>query len=409
MAIAIEQRATPRSLAILGGEPAFAEPLHVGRPNIGRRQELFDYLNLILDNRWLTNNGPLLVEFEARLRALLGVKHCMAVCNATVGLEIAARALGLDGEVIVPSFTFVATAHALQWLGITPVFADVDPDTHTLDPASVEALITPRTTGILGVHLWGRPCDIAGLQAVAEAHGLRLYFDAAHALACSYNGRMIGNYGNLEVFSLHATKFANAFEGGVIATNDDELAAQVRLMRNFGFSGYDQVDSVGINGKMNEISAAMGLVSLNAMDEFVAVNRRNHAWYRQALAGLPGIKLAQYDEQERRNYQYVVVEVDEALAGLSRDALVEVLWAERVLARRYFYPSCHRMEPYCTLDPETNERLPHTNRLSAQVMALPTGTAMGRNEIETVGSILSAALAQAAKVKQARSQRDTAS
>ena len=273
------------NLAILGGVPAFTEPLHVGRPNIGDRTALLSRINDLLDRHWLTNNGPFVREFEGRIADFLGVKNCIAMCNATVALEIATRALGLHGEVIVPSFTFIATAHALQWQETTPVFCDVDPATHNLDPGKVEAMITPRTTGIMGVHVWGRPCDIDALDEIARRRSLKLMFDAAHAFGNSYRGRMIGNFGQVEVFSFHATKFFNTFEGGAVVTNDDDLAAKIRLMTNFGFAGYDNVIYVGTNGKMPEVSAAMGLTGLESLDEFIAANRRNHAAYRAGLLG----------------------------------------------------------------------------------------------------------------------------
>ena len=249
--------------------------LHVGCPNIGNRQDLRRRIDDILDRRWLTNGGPYVNEFEQRVAEFIGVKHCIATCNATVALEILIRALGLTGEVIVPSFTFVATVHALQWQGITPVFCDIDPRTHNIDPRKVEELITSRTSGILGVHLWGRPCPIAKLQALANRHGLALLFDAAHAFACKHRGRMIGGFGRAEVLSFHATKFINAGEGGAVVTNDDDLAAQIRLMKNFGFSGFDKVTSIGTNGKMSELSAAMGLTNLESLKKFTRANRSN--------------------------------------------------------------------------------------------------------------------------------------
>ena len=375
-------------LAILGGASAFDERLHVGRPNIGDRRALLARINDMLDRLWLTNNGPFVQEFERRVADFLGVRHCIAMCNATVALEIAARALELHGEVIVPSFTFVATAHALQWQEITPVFCDVDPATHNLDPARVEAMITPRTTGIMGVHVWGRPCAIEALNEIAGRRGLKLIFDAAHAFGNSYKGRMIGNFGLAEVFSFHATKFFNTFEGGAVVTNDDELASKIRLMTNFGFAGYDKVIYVGTNGKMSEISAAMGLTGLESLDEFIAANRLNCATYRAGLQAVPGIKLIAYNETERNNYQYVIVEVDEMATGISRDDLVRVLHAENVLARRYFYPGCHEMEPYRSYFPHAGLLLPETEKLTQRVMSLPTGTAVGPEEIETICAVI---------------------
>jgi dTDP-4-dehydro-6-deoxyglucose aminotransferase len=386
-------------LAILGGPRSFMEPLHVGKPNIGDRAALLDRVNNLLDRRWLTNNGPFVQEFEQRISDLLGVKHCIAMCNATVALEITSRALRLQGEVILPSFTFVATAHALQWQEVTPVFCDVDPATHNLDPSKVEAMITPRTAGIIGVHLWGRPCAIEALSEIAQRRHLKLMFDAAHAFGCSHNGRMIGNFGEAEVFSFHATKFLNTFEGGAVTTNDDDLASKVRLMKNFGFSGQDNVVYVGTNGKMSEVSAAMGLTGLESLDQFITTNRRNYATYRSELQDLPGLQVITYNEAERGNYQYVVVEIDEVAAGISRDDLVRVLWAENVLARRYFYPGCHQMEPYRSSFPHSGLALPQTERLTQRVMSLPTGTAVGHEEVAAVCAIIRLAISNGPELR----------
>jgi len=387
-----------KRLAILGGTPAFSEPLHVGRPNIGDRQAFIRRVEDMLDRRWFTNNGPYVQEFERRIAEMVGVKHCVAMCNATIGLEIATRAAELRGEVIVPSFTFIATAHALQWQEITPVFCDVAPGSHHIDPAQVERMITPRTTGIIGVHVWGVPCDIEALTEIAQRRGLHLMFDAAHAFGCSYRGRMIGSFGEAEVFSFHATKFLNSFEGGAVCTNNDQLAERMRFMRNFGFAGVDDVDFIGTNGKMTEVCAAMGLTSLESLDEIVAINKRNYLAYQQVLASFDGIQLYAYDETERCNYQYVIVEVDERRAGISRDALVKVLQAENVLARRYFYPGANQMEPYQSYFPHARLLLPETERLVRRVMSLPTGTATSVQDIEKIGAIIEAAIAQRAEI-----------
>jgi dTDP-4-amino-4,6-dideoxygalactose transaminase len=380
------------SLAVLGGSAAFQEPLHVGRPNIGDRKLLISLVEQLLDRHWLTNNGPFVQKFEQRIADMLGVKHCIAVCNATIGLELAIRAADLRGEVIVPSFTFVATAHALQWQEITPVFCDIDPRTHHIDPAKVERMITPRTTGIIGVHTWGRACDTETLATIAAKRKLKLLFDAAHAFGCSHHGKMIGSFGLAEVLSFHATKFLNTFEGGAIVTSDDALAARIRLMKNFGFAGYDNVIYVGTNGKMPEVCAAMGLASLESMEDFIAVNRRNYMAYKRRLAEIPGVSLLMYDESERCNYHYIVAEVDEAIAGVTRDQLVQVLHAENVLARRYFYPGCHRMEPYRSFFPHARLLLPETERVSNRVLILPNGTSVGPKEIEKICSIIALAI-----------------
>jgi dTDP-4-amino-4,6-dideoxygalactose transaminase len=375
-------------LALLGGPAAFDEALHVGRPNIGDRDRFLARVNEMFDQHRLSNNGPFVRELEEKLAAFLGVKHCIAMCNATIALESTARALGLQGEVIVPSFTFVASAHALQWQEITPIFCDVDPFTHNIDPSKIESLLTPRTSGILGVHVWGRACDVESLREIARQHNLKLMFDAAHAFACTHQGQMIGGFGDAEVFSFHATKFFNSFEGGAVTTNDDDLAKRLRGMRNFGFAGLDMVVDIGTNGKMSEIAAAMGLTSLESLDEFIRVNYENYLAYCTGLQDIPGVWLIEYTKQEKNNYQYVVIEIDEVAAGLSRDLLIKILHAENILARRYFYPGCHQMEPYRSYFPNAGLLLQETEKLTQKVLQLPTGTALGKTEIDQICKLI---------------------
>lgn len=393
-------------LAVFGGERAFERVLHVGRPNIGDRDRLLARIEEMLDRRWLTNRGPYVEEFEERVAALLDVKHCIAVCNATIALEIAIRAAGLEGEVIVPSFTFIATAHALQWQGMTPVFCDVAPGSHNIDPHQIERLITPRTTGIIGVHVWGVPCAVDALQTIADRHNLTLLFDAAHAFGCSHQGQMVGAFGAAEIFSFHATKFFNTFEGGAVTTNDDDLARKIRLMQNFGFAGMDNVIYLGTNGKMSEPAAAMGLTGLESLDRFIETNHANYRRYRQGLDGVPGVRMLAYDEAERRNYQYIVLEIDERAAGVSRDRLLEILHAENVRARRYFYPGCHRMEPYRSYFPHAGLLLPETERLVTRVLTLPTGTAVAGDEIDAICQIIRLVVENSSAVSAAFYKRD---
>ena len=395
-------------LAILGGRPLFDELRHVGRPNIGKREDFIQRVNEMFDRRWLTNNGPNVVEFERRIAEYTGAPYCVAVCNATVGLELVARALGLAGEVIVPAFTFVATAHAMDWLGIEPVFCDVHPDTHTIDPREVEKLITDRTTAIIGVHTWGNVCDVAALGELAGRHGLRLIFDAAHAFACGHDGQMVGSFGDAEVFSFHATKFMNSFEGGAITTRDPVLAERLRGMRNFGFAGVDNVTLNGTNGKMTEISAAMGLTSLDSVDAFIEVNRRNYAIYSTEIAKIDGLSVYPLPDRDATNYQYVVVEVDEARAGLSRDCIVDIMLAEGIAGRRYFYPGVHRMEPYRSRAIKA-AHLPVTEALVERVLQLPTGTAMSEADVVASCELLAFLVKNGRAIASALSERQLAS
>lgn len=370
-------------LAVFGGKSAFSTLLHVGSPNTIDLEAYIARIREVYQANWLTNNGQFVQELESRTARYFGIKHCIAVSSGTTGLEIAIRSTGLKGQVIVPSFTFVATAHALHWLGIEPVFCDIDPDTHSIDPAKVIELITPETTGIIGVHTWGSVCRILELEEISEKHGLILLFDAAHAFGSRDGHGMAGGFGKAEVFSLHATKFINSAEGGLITTNDDELAEKMRLMRNFGFAGYDRIVSVGINGKMSELAAAAGVTALDSLDRFLDHNRANYSCYADLLSGIAGLSIHQVDAL-KSNCQYIVVEIDDALTGIHRDMVMDVLWKENVLARRYFYPGCHRSEPYMSIYPDSSERLRETESLCDRVLCLPTGTSIDK---ETIGGI----------------------
>jgi dTDP-4-amino-4,6-dideoxygalactose transaminase len=367
--------------------PLFSEPLHVGRPNLGDRTRLLSRFEDLLNRRWLTNDGPYVRAFEQAITEYLNVSHCIVVCNATIGLQLAIRALDLKGEAIVPSFTFPATVHALALEGVTPVFCDIDPETHNLDPYEAERLITSRTTAILGVHLWGNPCAVDSLGDLTQQRGLRLLYDAAHAFGCSHHEQMIGNFGDAEVFSFHATKFLNSGEGGAIVTNDDALAERLRRLRNFGLQD-GEVTEVGANAKMTEFCAAMGLTSLESRDEFIERNRQNHAAYRAALSATPGIRLLFAETAEQHNWQYVVAEVDRHVAGVTREEAIAALHSQNVLAKRYFSPGCHRMPPYVATHDATRSPLPHTERLCDRLLQLPTGSAVSQLDIVRIGDFL---------------------
>jgi dTDP-4-amino-4,6-dideoxygalactose transaminase len=391
-------RARPRPLAALGGgEPAFAEPIVVGKPNLPDRALLHELLDDILDRDRLSNNGPLVQEFEAAVRAITGTRHAVATANGTLGLELAVRALGLTGEVLVPSFTFVATAHCLRWQGIQPRFVDIDPATHLLDPTLLERHITPNTSGILAVHTWGNPCNVDALRSVADAHGLALLFDAAHAFSNAYPTGPVGGGGAAEVFSFHATKFVQAFEGGMITTDSDELADVVASMRNFGFTGVDRVDHLGTNGKMSEISAAMGLASLREMHRATSANAQNLEAYRNGLADVPGLALLPH-AVGNVSHQYVVAELDPVASSISRDLLVDVLEAENVFVRRYFHPGVHRLQPYRTEQPDAGETLPQTAAVSARVLVLPTGMAVTPEMVGRVCELVAQAVESGAEL-----------
>ncbi len=382
-------------LAVFGGPEAFLNPLFVGRPNAIERARLFERLDWVLDNNWLTNGGPLTTEFEGRIAELANAKHCVATCNATAGLQLLARAAGLTGEIIMPSMTFAATAHALRWLNLDPVFCDIDPLTGCLDVAAAESAITNRTSAIVGVHLWGRACDVDGLTKLAANRGLALFFDAAHALGCTAHGQAVGSFGQAEVFSFHATKVVNAFEGGAVVTDDAELAQRMRSLQNFGIGLTAGHPAGGTNSKMNEACAAMGLTSLDSFPEVILRNKTNYELYRSELDDLPGVEIVSFPRQEQNNFQYVILQLDKSRSGISRDLLLKVLAAEQVAAKPYFSPPCHQLEPYVSASPQS---LPHTERLADRVLALPTGTGTSAEDIRRVSNIIKIAVTQGSSV-----------
>lgn len=396
------------TLAVLGGAPAFSEPLHVGRPSVLRPHRVLELIGGALDRRVLTHGGPLLREFERAVAAVAGVAHCVATCNATIAMQLLVRAMGLRGEVVLPSWTFIATAHALLWEGVTPVFCDVDERTGNLDPRSVAELITPRTSAIAAVHMWGVPAPAQQLTSLAREHGLRLYFDSAHAVAGRCDGRPVGGHGAAEVFSFHATKLVNAFEGGAVVTDDGELAERVRAMRDYGRNGDGTVGMLGLNAKMTEPSAAMGLVSLEDLDRLLAVHRERHERYAAGLAGVPGVRLRDPASRES-NRSYAVVEVDQEYAGLTRDELCAVLHAENVLARNHFHPGCHRSEPYRRAPRRHTPRpLTATEALSGRVLVLPTGTSLENQDVDRVCEVIGEAVRRAPAVRAWASSRTPA-
>ncbi len=383
-------------LAIFGAPPRFTTPLHVGRPNIGDRAALHRRIDEALDRRWLSNNGQLVQELEARIAAISGTRHAICVANATQALTLVARAMDLRGEVLVPTFTFAATAHALVWAGLDPVFCDIDATTHALDPLDALARASDATSAIVPVHLWGRGGDLEAIAALAHDHRWRIFSDAAHAFACTWHGQPIAAFGEATVFSLHATKFVNAGEGGAIVTDDDLLAKRIRMLVCFGFSDHNEIDLVGTNAKLSELHAAMGLTSLDAMESIVAVNRANHARYSANLSAVPGLSVMGFDPAERGNHQYVVVEVDPIRTGLDRDGLLRVLQAEQVLARSYF--AClHQCAAYRRRQTRVPS-LPVAERLSRVLMQLPTGTGVTLTDIDGICEILATAVGHAGEV-----------
>lgn len=373
-------------LAVYGGPCLFEQPLHVGAPNIGDIDCLFELIRDIARRRWLTNNGVCVQELEARIAQRLGVRNCVAVCNGTTALQLSLMALGIKGEVILPSFTFVATPNAVVLSGGKPVFCDVRSVDHNIDVHCVESLICPQTEAIIGVHIWGNPCQTKELERLAKDHGLKLIYDASHAFDCPNDGKMIGHSGNAEVFSFHATKYFNTCEGGAIVTNDDEIASTARRLRNFGISPEGVVSELGLNGKMSELSAAMGLVNLDEVDSVRQNCNRVYRSYADLIERVPGLEIYRFDQNDYPSCHYIPIRVTEDF-GISRDDLMRILHAENVIVQRYFYPGCHRTPFYQGYN-RSGLPLPVTEQLVKEIMVLPSFPSVREEDVRSIVQLL---------------------
>ncbi|NUQ37993.1 MAG: DegT/DnrJ/EryC1/StrS family aminotransferase [Caldilineales bacterium] len=364
--------------ALLGGQPIVEAPLPIVRPLLPPLAAIQERLDAAMQSGQLTNGGRHVQALEAQLAAYFAVAHVVAVNNATIGLLLLLRALAADGEVILPSFTYAASAHAVVWAGLRPVFVDILPDTYTLDPAAVARAITPRTAAIMGVHIYGHPCEIDDLQEVADHHGIPLIFDAAHAMGSRYRQQRVGGFGLAEVFSFHATKIFPVGEGSVIATSDTQLAQKLRLLRVFGSPpGEENTLLPGLNGKMQEFNALIGLENLKNIDRYVTQRRALVDQMRAEIAHLPGLHFQTQRPHVYSNYQNLSLLVDAGAFGLSRDALFVALRADNVHTRRYFHPPVHRHDAYAGSE---HAHLPVTDRVADTVLCLPIYSQMQAQE-----------------------------
>lgn len=366
--------------------PEKQEQIPVTQPFMPPLEEFLPYLERIWENKWLTNNGEFHKRLELALADYLEVDQLSLVCNGTIALILALRALGITGEVITTPFSFVATSHALQWCGIRPVFVDIDPTTFTLDPTQIEAAITPATTAILPVHVYGIPCDIAAIQRIADAHGLKVIYDAAHAFGVGSRDRFM-NAGDASVLSFHATKVFSTFEGGAIVTRDAKLKEHIDFLRNFGFLDEITVVGLGINGKMNEIQAAFGLLQLSKISHVLDARRLVAARYRAELAAIRGLRFPQIPDGVVHNGAYFPVVVEPGF-GISRDDLYLCLRRGGIHARRYFYPLISNFPLYRELASAAKSKLPVANRIAERILCLPIYATLGdANQQRVVGII----------------------
>jgi dTDP-4-amino-4,6-dideoxygalactose transaminase len=357
-------------------------PIYVTQPLLPPLEEFVPYLEQIWRNKQLTNAGPFHQQLEGALAEYLGVKHISLFCNATIALVTALQALRIGGEVITTPYSFVATAHSLLWNGVAPVFVDISPDSLNLDPAKIEAAITPRTSAILPVHVYGRPCDVDAIQKIADTYGLKVIYDAAHSFGTKVPGKSLLECGDLSVLSFHATKVFNTFEGGAIVSPDEKSKRRIDNLKNFGFTDEVTVVAPGINGKMNEIQAAFGLLQLRYVQDAMARRRHIDALYRKALAGVKGISMPATPTWEH-NYAYFPIFVSPPYP-MAREELYEHLKRRNIFARRYFYPLITDFPMYRGLPSAAPDRLPVARGVADSVICLPIYPALADEQAQAV-------------------------
>lgn len=370
------------------------QPITVTQPHLPPLEEFLPYLEQIWASKVLTNGGPFHRQLEAELADFLGVPHISLLTNATVALVTALQALRISGEVITTPYSFVATAHSLLWNGIRPVFVDIDPQTYNIDPARIEAAITPNTSAIMPVHCYGRPCDTEAIQRIADNYNLRVIYDAAHAFGVEHQGQSVLNAGDLSILSFHATKVFNTFEGGAIICQDLRTKQHIDHLKNFGFVNEVTVAAAGINGKMSEFNAALGLLQLKHMPQVLERRAQIDALYRERLSQIEGVEAPQWPRQDRVNWSYFPVRIKPGFS-LGRDALYEELKRQGIAGRRYFYPLISEFPMYRGLPSAQAHLLPHATEASREVICLPQHPGLSDADIHRVCDTIEAAAVQA--------------
>jgi len=347
------------------------EPVYVTQPALPPLEEFVEYLKQIWDSKTLTNNGPFHVEFEKALADYLGVKYISLFSNGTLALITAIQALKITGEVITTPYSFVATTHSLWWNNIKPVFVDIEPEHFNLDPEKIEAAITPQTTAIMPVHVYGNPCKVEAIQKIADTYGLKVIYDSAHAFGVKINDNSVLQFGDLSVMSFHATKVFNTIEGGAIVSHDAKMKQRIDYLKNFGFADEVTVVAPGINAKMNELQAAFGLLQLKYVDEYINKRKLIAEMYREKLSGVPGIRFHNDMQNVRHGYPYFPILIDAEKYGQTRDVVYEKLKLNNVNGRRYFYPLISQFPTYSGLPSAKPENLPVASHVADKVICLP--------------------------------------
>lgn len=360
----------------------------VTSPLLPSLDDFIPYLKDIWDRKWLTNNGYYHQELEKALCEYLKVPYISLFTNGTLPLITALQALRITGEVITTPFSFVATTHSLWWNGIKPVFVDIDPVTCNIDPEKIEAAITPKTTAIMPVHVYGQPCDISRIQAIADKYGLKVIYDAAHAFGVEINGKSILKAGDMSTLSFHATKVYNTVEGGALICNDKKTKQRIDYLKNFGFVDETTVIAPGINGKMDEVRAAFGLLNLKQVDVAIKARQKIANQYRETLKNVSGIRIMEDIKDVRHNYSYFPVFVNAEEYGITRDELYFKLKEKNVLGRRYFYPLISEFPTYRSLESSKKENLPVAHLMADSVICLPIYYGLTNEDIERIVNLI---------------------
>lgn len=366
----------------------FKEPVLITRPLLPDMEAMTQMLETIWRSNQLSNNGKMVKQLERELGSYLGAEQLSVFSNGTVALQVACKALRLSGEVITTPFTFAATAHSLAWNNINPVFCDIEEDTFNINPDMIEGLITQNTTAIMPVHVFGNPCKVVKIQHIADKYGLKVLYDAAHAFGVEIDGKPAAAFGDISMFSFHATKIFHTIEGGALTFNDPYLKERADSLRNFGIRDNDNVMEPGTNGKLNEVQAAVGILLLAKVQEEIQKRKELTQQYRQLLEDVRGIKVSKDMEGVKHNYPYFVIRIDKAEFGLSRDEVYEKLKEYNVIARKYFYPLCSNFQCYRDIPTAAEERLPVANKAAHAVLALPLHGRLEADNVEKICDII---------------------
>ena len=363
--------------------------IYVTEPVLPDLQEFIPYLEQIWKSKIITNNGPFHQQLEKELAEFLGVPYISLFANGTLGLVTALQVLRITDEVITTPYSFVATTNSLWWNNIKPVFVDIEPDFCNLDPEKIEAAITPKTTAIMPVHVYGNPCNVERIQEIADIYGLKVIYDAAHAFGNKYKGQSVLNFGDLSIVSFHATKVFNTFEGGAIISHDEKTKKRIDYLKNFGFANETTVTSPGINSKMNEMQAAFGLLQLKNHDKNILKRKNIAEVYKKELMDIEGVTiLNEYPGIENYNHAYFPIFIDEQKYGISRDELYFHLRDHNIFGRRYFYPLISEFSTYRGLDSSKPENLPIANSIAKQVICLPMYPALNTKDVIQISKII---------------------